>query len=402
MSTISLNTSSLLDGMTVRTVSLIPRDEVRTVAPTVTSIERGIIAKSFSIDYSSPLGGGVKSTVYTAVHDDLDERLSVKIVPLARPVGSSPKEWSKVINGLTYVNQVWCMLKHPNVVKMRGASSDKDNYYFYMDYFDGGDLYKLINRYDHLNECLIYVIFRQMMEGLKYMHDELVIHRNIKLENIVWDTTHNFNVALSGLGNATKIDGHMSNLKDMRKVGSLDYIPPEYYFHDDKTPINLKAIDIWACGVCLYILSEGKFPYNVKGNKNGMDPYDAKLTFTRVSPELRDLIEGMLSKRFRHRCADDEVHDHRFSVEEVLNHPWCKIWDSKFRKGFGCSPEHGVTVGKDAKGTSYTKTNPSLPWYSTTHKDFVSVSHYIFENGNPKDVENFEDKTNSFYSGSGF
>ena len=154
-------------------------------------------------------------------------------------------------------------------------------------------------------------IFAQLAQAIKYIHNNKVIHMDIKLDNIMYDNT---------TGRATLIDFGLCDFiteenGDMitRRVGSQEYSAPELLEKSEK-PFSGKKADVWCLGMVLYALLSCNFPFSPKKRKemirNGCHP-ELKFKF-KLSDKGKDLIKKMLTVN----------PEERFTIEQVLAHPW--------------------------------------------------------------------------------
>jgi serine/threonine protein kinase len=152
----------------------------------------------------------------------------------------------------------------------------------------------------------------QMLDVLTYMHGKGVVHRDLKLENILVDDAMNLKVADFGFATFRKID----HLKSYR--GTMTYMAPE--IKEGKT-YDGKEIDMFSTAVILFIIVQGIFPfkeakkdeyfYNLIIN-NDLETYWKKTGGQNLSPEFKDLIIKMFSYNGKNRPT----------IDEIRSHPW--------------------------------------------------------------------------------
>ena len=209
-------------------------------------------------------------------------------------------------------------LDHPNIIKLFEYFIDEDNYYLITEYCNGGDLFDLIKKKQKFSELSAAYIMFQIFRALIYCHNtHHLVHRDIKLENIVIFRKINaeddlYDIKLIDFGIA-KIFNKCEKNKDKRIKGSLNYMAPEALQgnYDEKC-------DIWSCGVILYILLIGNYPFDgnnkaeiIKKIKKGQYTFPEGFEAA-ASPEIKDLINYCL------KLDPDE----RISAKEALNHPF--------------------------------------------------------------------------------
>ena len=198
------------------------------------------------------------------------------------------------------------MLRHPNVVKLLETFDTDKHHLIVMELCPGGDLLNYVRKRRKLNEKYAKFVFKQIMEGLAYLHDNGVVHRDIKLDNILLDGHGNIKIADFGVSRKV-IDNEIL----FEQCGTPAYIAPEIV-----RELGYKGypVDIWSAGVCLYAMLYGNVPFkaNQMGDLNKMI-LDATIEYKdTVSEEARDLMQRMLQKN----------PNKRLTALESLNHKW--------------------------------------------------------------------------------
>ena len=213
-------------------------------------------------------------------------------------------------------------LSHPDIVKMIEFYGTEDAYYIVNEYCSGGELFEKAVGY--LSETQISVIFKQILSGLSYLHSNNIVHRDLKLENILISDKEYvemtgeeyFDIKIIDFGNARIFD---KNLKSNSIVGSSYYIAPEVF----NRKYN-RECDLWSAGVILYMLIVGSPPFDGKSDKQITSSIKAgifnkqKESWINASLEVKDLISKLL------------VYEpsKRLTANEALQHPWFKIKNS--------------------------------------------------------------------------
>ena len=262
------------------------------------------------------IGEGGYGQVFLVRHKKMNMLRAMKIIPV-----NSKNEEEKTDEEIELLRQ----LDHPNIVKLFEYFSDEDKYYLITEYCRGGDLFDLIKKKKRFSEMSASYIMYQIFRALIYCHyTHHLVHRDIKPENIVVYKKNNigedlYDVKLIDFG-ISKIFNKVEDNNDHKIKGSLNYIAPEVLKrnYDEKC-------DIWSCGVILYILVIGTYPFN--GNdKNEILSNIEKGNYSfpngfiqNASPEIRDLIQQCL-----------EVNpSSRISAKKALNHPFFDLYETK-------------------------------------------------------------------------
>ena len=218
-------------------------------------------------------------------------------------------------------------LDHPYLVNILEFYNTSSSYYIINDYCPYGELYNQIT--NKFSETQISVIFRQIFSGLAYLHANDIIHRDLKLENILISdkekiknkinnkTEEYFNIKIIDFGTAKIFD---KNHHPRAVVGSAYYIAPEVL----KRNYNEKC-DMWSAGVILYMMIVGHAPFDgatdddiLNAIKKGEFRKNEE-RWIKSSNEVKDLICKLL-------LVDC---DKRISALDALHHPWFNKMNSK-------------------------------------------------------------------------
>ena len=272
------------------------------------------------------LGNGTFGIVYEAKNVIFNNIVAMKII----------QKYENMNNKLIK-NEIDILkkLSHPNIVRIYEFYESNNNFYLINEYCDGGELYNYINK-STLNEQQLSILFYQVFSGLCYLHENNILHRDMKPENILiskkeidlLSDEEYFWIQIIDFGTA-KIFEHDKNEKSI--VGSAYYIAPEVLNQD----YNEKC-DTWSVGVILYMFLVGRAPFDGKTNEEIINSIKTKTLdeknekLLQRSPEVRDLIKGLL----------DKDTNKRLSAKEALNHEWFKKFNG--RKLFGNFTEEEI------------------------------------------------------------
>ena len=162
-----------------------------------------------------------------------------------------------------------------------------------MEYADGGELIEYVENKKGLPELEARSIFKQICSAISACHEQGIIHRDLKLENVLFDTKLRTRIKIVDFGIAGRCKGSMQEKTD---AGTLRYMAPEVLMGSD-TKAN-PAIDIWSMGIMLYCMLFYKYPFNGDDsetitdkivNKEASLPADTPMT-----DEVADLMRGLL------------------------------------------------------------------------------------------------------------
>eukprot|EP00071_Canis_lupus_P019409 XP_013967046.1 peripheral plasma membrane protein CASK isoform X8 [Canis lupus familiaris] len=263
------------------------------------------------------IGKGPFSVVRRCINRETGQQFAVKIVDVAKCT-SSP---GLSTEDLKREASICHMLKHPHIVELLETYSSDGMLYMVFEFMDGADLcFEIVKRADAgfvYSEAVASHYMRQILEALRYCHDNNIIHRDVKPHCVLLASKENSApVKLGGFGVAIQLGE--SGLVAGGRVGTPHFMAPEVV---KREPYG-KPVDVWGCGVILFILLSGCLPFYgtkerlfegiIKG-KYKMNPRQ----WSHISESAKDLVRRML-------MLDPAE---RITVYEALNHPWLKERD---------------------------------------------------------------------------
>ncbi|GAB1310013.1 Serine/threonine-protein kinase KIN4 [Madurella fahalii] len=261
-------------------------------------------------------------------------------------LGSNPSRMAKIMREVAILKQ----LTHPNIVRLHKMEESERHYGIVLEYASGGELFDYILNHRYLKDNSARRLFAQLVSGVGYLHKKGIVHRDLKLENLLLD--RNRNIIITDFGFANTFDPHEElseeeelNLTDREFVkrmgldkikpngsrkgdlmqtscGSPCYAAPELVVSDSL--YTGRKVDVWSCGVILYAMLAGYLPFdddpaNPEGdNINLLYKYivNTPLTFPEyVTPHARDLLRRILVPNPRKRADLFEVARHSWLSE---------------------------------------------------------------------------------------
>ena len=262
------------------------------------------------------LGDGAYGTVYLAVNLMTKAKVAMKKINKVKENEIDDMEIKNEINILK-------KLDHPNIVKILEFYSTEKAYYIITSYCPCGELYNQI-KYQY-NENQLAVLFYQVFSGLYYLHSKNIVHRDLKLENILITEIEKekktgkslFWIKIIDFGTAKIFE---KNKSEKAVVGSSYYIAPEVLQKKDN-----EKFETWSAGVILYMLICGRAPFDgadddeiiAKIKKGTYNHFHKKLAAS--SPEVQDLVTKLLEVNV----------NKRLSAAEALQHPWFTKFNGK-------------------------------------------------------------------------
>ncbi|CAO1634186.1 unnamed protein product [Parajaminaea phylloscopi] len=279
------------------------------------------------------LGEGEFGKVKLGVHKEWGEEVAVKLIKRDK-VGtehgtltldaSGPKDPAKMTKVEREI-QVLKDVRHPNIVRLYEVIESDRFIGIVLEYASGGELFDHILAHKYLKERDACRLFAQLISGVNYLHDKKIVHRDLKLENLLLD--RNRNVIITDFGFANDFGERRDDLM-ATSCGSPCYAAPELVVQDGLYAGS--AVDVWSCGVILYAMLAGYLPFdddpaNPEGdNINLLYKYimATPLSFPEyIAAEPRDLLSRML-------VPDPQ---RRIDLQGVMAHSWLAPYRELFK-----------------------------------------------------------------------
>lgn len=254
------------------------------------------------------------------LHSQWGEEVAVKLI--RRGNIDTSVRMSKVEREI----EVLRTLKHPNIVRLYDVIETDKYIGIILEYASGGELFDHILAHRYLKEKDAAKLFSQLISGVWYIHQKKIVHRDLKLENLLLDRQRN--VIITDFGFANRFEHRADDLMQT-SCGSPCYAAPELVISEGLYVGS--AVDIWSCGVILYAMLAGYLPFdddpaNPDGdNINLLYKYivNTPLSFPDyVSAEARDLLSMML--------VPDPTR--RADLRSIMAHPWLSTYSYLFEK----------------------------------------------------------------------
>ena len=243
-------------------------------------------------------------------------------------LGSKSQNMKKIL----YESNLMKKLNHPNITKILEMFEDEKFFLIIMEYINGGNLFSFVKKRRKLSEKTAKFLFRQIILGIQHMHSKNIVHRDIKLENILIDLNNNIKICDFGISLI------LNSLSDILfdHCGTPMYIAPEILLSNENKGYLGPPVDIWSAGIALYIMLSGNLPFNITDISYDIDNdikcNDLKNNISlqynilnkhpknieNISDLAQDLLNGILNKNPQKRLT----------VDEVLNHPWLYLDDN--------------------------------------------------------------------------
>ncbi|PGH11963.1 CAMK/CAMKL/KIN4 protein kinase [Helicocarpus griseus UAMH5409] len=283
-----------------------------------------------------------------------DGSVQVAIKLLRREsLGNNPSRLPKIYREISILKE----LSHPNIVRLHEMAETDRHIGIVLEYASGGELFDYILNHRYLKDNPARRLFAQLVSGVGYLHKKGIVHRDLKLENLMLDRNRNIIITDFGFANTfdptdelgEEIEYNLTNREFVKRMkldrpnakglrrgdlmqtscGSPCYAAPELVVTDSL--YTGRKVDVWSCGVILYAMLAGYLPFdddpaNPEGdNINLLYKYivTTPLTFPEyVTPHARDLLRRILVPDPRKRADLFEVARHSWLSEyaHVVSH----------------------------------------------------------------------------------
>ncbi|XP_076673386.1 calcium/calmodulin-dependent protein kinase II isoform X18 [Andrena cerasifolii] len=261
---------------------------------------------SDNYDLKEELGKGAFSVVRRCVQKSTGHEFAAKII-------NTKKLTARDFQKLEREARICRKLQHPNIVRLHDSIQEENYHYLVFDLVTGGELFEDIVAREFYSEADASHCIQQILESVHHCHHNGVVHRDLKPENLLLASkAKGAAVKLADFGLAIEVQGEAQAWFGF--AGTPGYLSPEVL---KKEPYG-KPVDIWACGVILYILLVGYPPFWDEDQhrlyaqiKTGSYDYPGPEWDT-VTPEAKNLINQMLTVN----------PSKRITASEALKHPW--------------------------------------------------------------------------------
>ena len=209
-------------------------------------------------------------------------------------------------NKILYETNLMRGLCHPSVTKILETFECEKYMLIIMEYISGGNLQNFVKKRRKLCEKTAKILFRQIIQGIRYIHSRGIVHRDIKLENILLDLNNIIKICDFGVGKLIKPNTILKN-----QCGTPVYMAPEILKGNGYKGF---PVDVWSAGVALYIMLSGTLPFN-KDKDHDLEYSILNNNIKEIkdiSDEGNNLLKNILEKD----------PNKRYTCNQILEHPW--------------------------------------------------------------------------------
>jgi calcium-dependent protein kinase len=259
----------------------------------------------YDVSSAVVLGTGICGAVKCAMHRQSGETHAVKRINRKR----HPDACSEL--------NMYLSLRHPRIARLEQAFETSDAVVLAMEHLKGGDVFERVLSHGRLNEADAATTLRQILEAVEHLHDRGITHRDLKIENFVYEREDANDVKLVDFGFATAC---REGEKLYKRCGTLRIVAPEVLHgcYD-------RRADLWSVGVATYMMLVGAELWGPieEVTRRMIERGETKFAkaFDELSKEAQDFVKSLLVR-------DPSK---RLSAAQALQHPW-------FERAMDCPP----------------------------------------------------------------
>lgn len=299
-----------------------------------------------------PLGSGYTSTVYRGLDAVTGDAVAIKLVP---------KQKQRLLATTEYYRKLYQRLplqSHASVLRLRDFIEDAQNFYIVSDLCAGPDLVDYVLEFTPRNIPLdsVRTITLQILLGIQHLHSRRLIHRDIKLDNILFADPHRRQITIVDFDMCLMADcpeppRPPKTPEEVSVVGTKDYMAPEGYRGEYS-----EASDLWSIGVILYILLDGHFPYDLGDVSGGKEVREVLRRGITLAPEVRQRCPAAAD--FVGRLLEFDINKRITTTRAALTHPWFRAAHSTLpppllRTAQPCVPAPALSLSLSQKAHTF-------------------------------------------------
>ena len=354
------------------------------------------------LTFIKPIGKGSFGQVYLTSKANLQEYFATKVIK--KSVADSPKVKKYFHNEIEILKEI----NHKNIMKLLEVKQNSENYYLVCEFCNGGSLHQNLDKYLKMyrkpfSEEITQFLMKQIIEGLKYLHGKHIMHRDLKLDNILVNFKNpNDKSILNMYGAEVKIidfgfAAHVDNKTDLHKsvLGSPLYMDPRLlkkYTKNGNIDITGydEKIDIWSLGNLCYEMLMGRPAFetiDIKILEQKIEKGFYNLPTTLYNETVGFLI-GMLQYDPKIRLSSEKLSKHDFLTKNIRH--FTRI-DIIKMKDYIKDNKLVLNINEDSKlwnmfNSKYNRVLEIIPEDSDVSESYMSIINHK-EKDNPKEKE---------------
>ncbi|XP_063991691.1 serine/threonine-protein kinase SIK3-like isoform X2 [Diachasmimorpha longicaudata] len=262
------------------------------------------------------IGKGNFAVVKMATHVVTKSKVAIKIIDKTK---LSEENLAKIFREVHIMKR----LRHPHIIRLYQVMETEKMIYLVTEYAPGGEIFDHLVRNGRMSESEARRIFKQIVQAVHYLHQNRVVHRDLKAENLLLDADNNIKLADFGFSNEYTPGVPLSTW-----CGSPPYAAPEIF---EGKHYDGPRTDVWSLGVVLYVLVCGALPFD--------GPTMQLLRAVVISGKFRIpfFMSAECEKLIRHMLVVEP--ERRLSIIQILTHPWMAGDGLTEPEPGGCSQE---------------------------------------------------------------
>lgn len=324
------------------------------------------------------LGEGAFAQVHLGHDVETNERFAIKII-------NRQAYEAREIQFILREVKIMMNIRHENIVDTFDVFDSLHHLYLVIEFMEGGELFDIVADQGHLSEQRASQVMRDIIKGVDYLHSMGIVHCDIKPENILCKNREwPLHVKLCDFGLANFYDKHDDQSTMTAMIGTPGYVAPEVVKREPYGP----PVDMWACGVVLYVMLSGRMPFYGKDDVQCLRRTAAgEYTFpdrewSNVSEDAKSLVRALLQIR----------PETRLTAKAALQHRWLALSDqnnsaplpndlskihSKLRQKFRRAVTAALTIERmrELSGRSSSLTVPSPSQSGSSIRGHQSLVH---------------------------
>jgi mitogen-activated protein kinase kinase kinase len=204
------------------------------------------------------IGKGTFGKVYLGMNMTTIELIAVKQVEVnPRATGAEKERMKEMLRSLDVEIEMMESLEHPNIVTYLGSEKSEMSMSIFLEYVPGGSIGSVLRKHGKFEEPIVSSLTRQTLDGLAYLHDEGILHRDLKADNILLDLTGA--AKISDFGISKKTDNIYGNDVQYTMQGSVFWMAPEVV--RSKGRGYSAKVDVWSLGCVVLEMFAGRRPW---------------------------------------------------------------------------------------------------------------------------------------------
>lgn len=202
------------------------------------------------------VGSGAFSCCYQGRDAATGALMAVKVVSFAR---TSPEEQEKVEAAVEDEILLMSQLRHRNIVRLVGSVRLSHSFAVFTEWMAGGSVAAMLERYGPFGEDVTLRYIKQVLHGLDYLHDNMILHRDLKGANLLIDSTGDW-LRIGDFGTAARLASKATVTGEFQGqlLGTIAFMAPEVLRGDDYG----RACDIWSIGCCIIEMASTRPPWD--------------------------------------------------------------------------------------------------------------------------------------------